>query len=165
MVGGAVAGLLALVCLGGLGLAASGYWKLNRRHPNPVPDVAVAATPEQVARGGRLAVMCAGCHAADGEPPFEGNDFLAEPGAPPVGRFYAPNLTPTHLGARSDGEIVRAIREGVLRTGRSLVIMPGSGAPVDASDMPWSLLGQLLGEDGVPAVVLQLRERFSPPSG
>jgi cytochrome c553 len=282
--GGAVAGLLALVSLAALALAASGYWKLNRRHSNPVPDIAVAATPEQVERGGRLAVMCAGCHAADGEPPFEGNDFLAEPGAPPVGRFYAPNLTPIHLGAWSDGEIVRAIREGVHRTGRSLVIMPsdvfrnlsdddvealvaylrsqpavepdtpsprlnllgaamvnfapllvaqapitepvhgaepgrtleygryvasfactgchgetltgnedfgaptlvgaalawtdedfasffetgvrpGGGAPVDPSAMPWSELGQMLGEDGVAAVVLHLRERFTPPSG
>ena len=41
-----------------------------------------------------------------------GQDFLGED-APPIGTFFAPNLTPVHLADWSDGEIVRAIRETV----------------------------------------------------
>lgn len=124
-VGGvAIAGMLMLVCAAALVLAMRGYWKLNRGHSNPVPNVSVTLTPEQLARGEQFAgMMCAGCHAADGALPLEGNDFLGED-APLIGRFYAPNLTPTHLGEWSDGEIIRAIREGIHRSGRSLLIMP-----------------------------------------
>ena len=52
-----------------------------------------------------------------------GQDFLGED-APPIGVFHAPNLTPVHLNNWSDGEILRAIREGIHRDGRSLLIMP-----------------------------------------
>lgn len=46
-------------------------------------------------------------------------------GGPPIGTVYAPNLTPGgHLNDWSDGEIIRAIREGVHKSGRSLIIMP-----------------------------------------
>jgi hypothetical protein len=38
--------------------------------------------------------------------------------------LWAANLTPAHFKNWSDGEIVRAIREGVGKDGRSLVIMP-----------------------------------------
>ncbi|MEN8144775.1 MAG: c-type cytochrome [Gemmatimonadota bacterium] len=121
--GVAIAGVLTLACTAVLVLALRGYWKLNRGHPNPVPEVSVSPTPERRARGEQLAGMCAGCHTADGEPPLEGSDFLGED-APPIGRFYAPNLTPTHLSEWSDGEIIRAIREGIHRSGRSLLLMP-----------------------------------------
>jgi mono/diheme cytochrome c family protein len=105
--------------------ALVGYWKLNRRYDNPVATISVVSTPERIARGARLAVMCAGCHAADEEPPLEGNDFLGDD-APPIGTFYAPNLTPTHLSSWTDGEIIRAIREGIHKDGRSLLIMPAT---------------------------------------
>ena len=122
--GGVVlSGLLTLVLATALGAALVGYVRLNRQYDNPVPQVSVEATPERIARGEHLAKMCAGCHAADEEPPMEGRDFLAE-GAPPVGQLYAPNLTPVHLGEWSDGEILRAVREGIHRSGRSLIIMP-----------------------------------------
>ncbi len=112
--------LLAVVFVGGL----VGAMRLNAKHDNPVHDVTVAMTPEQVARGERLAQLCTGCHSTDGELPLEGQNFLeGETGAPPVGSLYAPNLTPTHLANWSDGEIIRAIREGVHKSGRSLIIM------------------------------------------
>lgn len=120
-----LAGLLALAVSVLLGAALFGYWKLNHIHDNPVPQVSVAATPEQVARGARFEPYCAGCHAPETGAPMTGRDFLGED-APPIGTFYAPNLTPVHLEAWSDGAIVRAIREGVHRSGRSLLIMPSS---------------------------------------
>ena len=122
-VGAAVSGLLML--LGGvlLGAALFGYWKLNRSHDNPVPQLSVAVTPERVTRGERFEPFCSSCHSPESEGPMTGRDFLGED-APPIGDFYAPNLTPAHLADWSDGEVVRAIREGIHRSGRSLLIMP-----------------------------------------
>lgn len=108
-----------------LGAALVGYWTLNRTRDNPLPQMSVASTPEMVARGARFEPYCASCHAPEVGAPMTGRDFL-EGDAPPVGRFHAPNLTPLHLAQWSDGEIVRAIREGVHRNGRSLLIMPSS---------------------------------------
>lgn len=124
-VGATLCGLLALVVVTALVVALVGYYKLNQTYDNPVTQISVAVTPELVARGERYGQFCAGCHAADQSPPMEGSDFLGED-APPIGTFWAPNLTPTHLGEWSDGEIIRAIREGIHRSGRSLLIMPSN---------------------------------------
>jgi mono/diheme cytochrome c family protein len=121
--GGALAGLVTVACGALCVLALRGYWKLNRTFDNPVANVVVTPTPYHLARGERLVGMCASCHAADGAAPLEGSNFL-ESGSPPIGRFYAPNLTPAHLGEWTDGEIIRAVREGISRNGRSLLIMP-----------------------------------------
>lgn len=121
--GATVAGLLMLTLVVLLGAALFGYWKLNRSHDNPVPQLSVSMTPERLARGERFEPICAGCHAPEADAAMTGKDFLGED-APPIGDFYAPNLTPAHLADWSDGEIVRAIREGVHRSGRSLLIMP-----------------------------------------
>lgn len=125
-VAGILTSILTVASTGVLVVALLGYAKLTRKYDNPVPTVSVDVTPEAVARGERFGPLCAGCHAADEEPPLEGLDFLAEGDAPPIGTFYAPNLTPTHLGDWTDGEIIRAIREGIHRDGRSLLIMPAS---------------------------------------
>lgn len=124
--GVALSGLLTLVFASALALALVGFAKLNRTHDNPVSGVAVDITPETIAKGERFGSICAGCHAADESPPMEGRNFLAEEGALPIGTIYAPNLTPTHLATWTDGEIIRAIREGVHRKGRALLIMPSS---------------------------------------
>lgn len=141
--GAIAAGLLTLVVGVLLGAALYGYWKLNRGHDNPVPQLNVAVSPGQVARGERFEPFCAGCHAPDDDEPMTGRDFLGE-GAPPIGDFYSPNLTPVHLADWSDGEVVRAIREGIHRSGRSLLIMPSQ------------LLRNLSDED-VLAIVAYLR--------
>lgn len=123
--GAITSGILALAVGVVLGAALLGYWKLNHTRENPVPQISVVVTPERVARGARFEPFCAGCHAPEAGEPMTGRDFLGED-APPIGTFYAPNLTPVHLEAWSDGEIIRAIREGVHRSGRSLLIMPSS---------------------------------------
>jgi cytochrome c553 len=113
--------LLAVVFVGGL----VGAMRLNAKHDNPVAEVQVAMTPEQIAHGERIASLCLGCHSTDGELPLEGQNFLGgAEGSPPVGTVYAPNLTPAHFSDWTDGEIIRAIREGVHKSGRSLIIMP-----------------------------------------
>jgi mono/diheme cytochrome c family protein len=130
-------GLLTVVSL-------VGFYRLNRTYANPVPNVTVAGTPEQIARGEKLVQICAGCHSSAARPPLDGQDFTV--GGPPFGTLYAPNLTPTHLADWSDGEIVRAIREGVGREGRSLIIMP-------------SYLFHNMSDEDVQSVVAYLRSQ------
>jgi cytochrome c553 len=124
--------LLSLLALALTGAALYGFYQLNRTHSNPVADVNVAATPDLIARGEKFARTCAGCHAANGQLPLSGMNFGEEIPLP-IGTLYAPNLTPAHLANWSDGEIIRAIREGVHKDGRSLIIMP-SGAFRSLSD-------------------------------
>jgi len=103
---------------------------LGRRHA--VAPVALAAATDATARarGARLArVQCAGCHGAD----LAGAPISEDPW---LGRLYAANLTPGRGGiaARSDADLVRAVRDGVAADGRSLLMMPSEylGALGDA---------------------------------
>jgi cytochrome c553 len=100
-----------------------GFTKINTIYDNPAADITVAGTPEQLARGQQLAQLCMGCHSPDNEFPMIGQNFF-EAGGPPIGVLYGSNLTPVHINSWSDGELIRAIREGVHQDGRSLVIMP-----------------------------------------
>ncbi len=76
---------------------------------------AAAATPEQIARGEYLvrAADCYSCHTVPGAgKPFAGGRALKTP----FGTFYTPNITPdrdTGIGAWSDADFLRALREGV----------------------------------------------------
>jgi cytochrome c553 len=134
--------LLAVLCVAGLGLAVYGYTKVKRTYANPVADITVAGTPQQIARGQQFAPICADCHSSNRQLPLTGQDFGAD--GPPIGTLWAPNLTPAHFKNWSDGEIIRAIREGVSKDGRSLVIMP--------SDVFHNL-----SDDDVQAIVAYLR--------
>lgn len=102
----------------------------------PAPEVTVEKTPERVARGQYLfkhTMDCAGCHTPYDPKTFApdmtrfgagGNVMGPEFGAP--AKVYTSNLTPdpkTGLGAWTDGEILRALREGVSRDGRPLMPM------------------------------------------
>jgi hypothetical protein len=101
----------------------------------------VEATPERLERGRYLVehvLPCGVCHAGSveesvwGGPPaagleWQGGLFWGEDSGFP-GRLYSRNITPdveTGLGGWTDGEIMRAVREGVDRNGRALApIMP-----------------------------------------
>jgi mono/diheme cytochrome c family protein len=123
--GGIPPTLLALLFGTATVLAFVGYNKLNARYPNPVPQLNAQITPQLVANGERFARSCAGCHSSNGDLPLGGQDFFGSEG-PPIGTLWAPNLTPAHLRDWSDGEIVRAIREGIGRNGHSLLVMPSA---------------------------------------
>ena len=120
-----LAGLLTLVFAAVTVVAVLGFVKLEARHANPVADLKVAGTAEQIARGGQLAWGCADCHSPTLDLPLGGSteNFIA--GGPPMGVLYATNLTPGGpLKGWTDGEIVRAIREGIGQDGRGLLAMP-----------------------------------------
>jgi mono/diheme cytochrome c family protein len=118
-------------------------------------------TPEAIERGRYLSEAMAGCVACHspidesrpGDFPqagleYSGRVFPAGSGFP--GTIVAPNLTPdpeTGIGGWTDGEIVRAIREGVSRDGRPLFPLmnyPGY---------------RMLSDDDVLAIVAYLRTR------
>lgn len=82
--------------------------------------VAIPADTRSIERGRRLARTrgCTTCHGPDAE----GGLFFDEPF---VARITAPNLTRA-VRERSDAELERIIRQGVLPDGRSTLAMPSS---------------------------------------
>jgi cytochrome c553 len=108
-------------------LALVGFYKLNERFNNPVANTQVTRTAAQIARGEQLAHICTSCHTSDGRLPLSGTNFVAKFDLPPLGTLYAPNLTPSgDITDWTDGEVIRAIREGVHKNGRALLIMPAN---------------------------------------
>ena len=119
IVGGLVGGLFTLVFLLITFFAAKGL-AVAYMPPSPVPDLTVAGTPEQIARGEYLVnVACLDCHGAnDGKnmPLTGGLDMMAGEGEEDfsfAGSMVTANLTPGGvLADRTDGELFRAIRFG-----------------------------------------------------
>jgi mono/diheme cytochrome c family protein len=122
-----------------IAIAGSGFGYLYWREPSIAPpsDVKVAMTRERVARGKyifEIAADCDGCHSLRdfshfGGPVTEsgrgqGQVFPPEIGLP--GKVTASNITPdkeTGIGNWTDGEKIRAIREGISRDGHALFPM------------------------------------------
>lgn len=124
----------ALVAVFVLTAAAVAYYELKYPVTAPPRDLKIEATPERLSRGRYLfhhVTLCADCHSKVdwqrfGFPVQEGGlaagrAWPKEVGLP--GEVYSPNITPdkeTGVGAWTDGELVRAIREGIGRDGRAL---------------------------------------------
>lgn len=127
----------------------------------PPTHVRAPRSPEAIARGEYLAnhvLACTGCHSQvhvdqPGEPIVEGKTgsgrvFPDDPTFPDW-HIVGPNLTPdreTGLGAWTDGEILRAMREGVGRDGRPLFPM-----------MPYQTYAKNLGDAEALDVIAYLR--------
>jgi mono/diheme cytochrome c family protein len=143
-------------------IAGGGLGWLWARSPDarPAPAEAVERTPERLERGEYIAIHladCAGCHsdhvfdrfAAPLKPGtlFQGGfPFDAKLGVP--GLVCAQNLTPdpeTGKGRWTDGELLRAFREGVSKDGHALFPM-----------MPFEQFRMMSDEDA-KAVVAYLR--------
>ena len=130
-----IAGLNAVILLGATGMYL--YYFVILPPDLPVPDISIERTPARVARGEHLATAvfgCVYCHSERdwtlfGGPPkpgtlgkggevFDGNVGVS-------GKLIAPNITPHHLGDWSDGEIYRAIVNGLHKDGYPMFpIMP-----------------------------------------
>lgn len=141
------------------GGAAAGYFYVLHPKTRPAVEVKAPSTPEAIERGRYLAMHVTGCIACHSETKFDapgdplipgregsGKEWPEVPEFP--GRFRAPNLTPdkTGLGDWTDGEIVRAIREGVSRDGRVLFPM-----------MPYTTFATHLSDEDTLAIVAYLR--------
>ncbi len=147
--GSILSGSLALALALIFTAAGMGFYRLSRPAGNPAPDIKVAGTAQQLERGARLANLCADCHSTTGQPPLDGSrGNLADlPGGPSLGVEYAPNLTPAaDIKEWPDGELIRAIREGVDDEGRALVVHPAQ-------------VFRYLSDDDVQALVAYLRSQ------
>lgn len=125
---------IALVVLG-----VSGYIYFNNAYPKmiEVESIQIEKTPERVERGKYIFNHVAGCVDCHSERDFSklsgpvktgtegkgGDKFDEEFGLP--GTFYARNITPYKLEGWTDGEILRAVTEGISKDGTALFpIMP-----------------------------------------
>ena len=124
VIGTILAGLVTLVLAGIVMTAGRGLYLLVGPRNFPVVQVQSQGTPEQIARGEKLAVfLCVSCHSSNGKMPMSGGKNLSQDTGLPLGDFYPPNLTPGgDLKNWSDGEILRAIREGEHKNGRTLAM-------------------------------------------
>ena len=105
-------------------VALVGWYRLEFPRNHQVATVKVVATPESIARGEKLANLCVSCHTRTKQLPLDGSDGNVVR-TPLIGRLHSPNLTPAGpLKDWSDGEIIRAIREGIGANGRPLLGMP-----------------------------------------
>lgn len=151
-VGLVLSGLLTLLFAAVLVMVVMGTLKLNQNYnaSHPPQTITVSMAPENIARGQALAKTCTGCHGVNNDFPLTGNDFAA--GFPaPVGTLWSANLTPAgDIGKWTDGEVLRALREGVHQSGRSLIIMP-------------SYIFHNLSDQDAQAIVAFLRSQ--PPAG
>ncbi|MGO4511914.1 cytochrome c [Bradyrhizobium sp. 2TAF36] len=120
--GAGLLGGLSAVALSVSMLMSLGMIEQHRRSAS-IPNVKVTATPELLARGKGIADgLCGACHSQTGT--LTGGYDLAVELQYPIGSFVAANLTPTgSLRHWSDGEIFRAIRNGIDADGRWLTMM------------------------------------------
>jgi mono/diheme cytochrome c family protein len=145
--------IVLVIALGGL----AAYFFVHFPAVGAAEDVQITSTPELVARGAYLAnhvTVCIDCHSTRDFGRFSGPVIPGTEGqggqrfdhamAIP-GELYARNITPTALGAWSDGEIIRAFTAGVTRDGRPMFPL-----------MPYPLWGQMATADA-QAIVAYLR--------
>jgi mono/diheme cytochrome c family protein len=149
-------GLLALAVIAVAGVLL--YMTLSKPAQHPASTEVVEITPARVQRGEYLARNVAACFACHSQPDWTryagpatgplgaGGDCLKGKGIP--GAICTPNITPdkeTGIGAWTDGEILRALREGVDRDGNALFPL-----------MPYEEYGKMSDEDA-RAVIAYLR--------
>ena len=124
ILGGLVTGAIALMFAGFLVVGIYGMWRVSapRVEAAPAPQVKVQPTPELIARGRTVAQSCIPCHSFDGSAELNGGARNALAASPvPYGFVYPPNLTPAgRIKGWTDGEIIRAVRQGLAKDGEPL---------------------------------------------
>lgn len=148
-----VAALAALALI----VAAGGYAYLMFAFPKvpPAPSVTFDASPERLARGEYLSehvVGCSTCHTQRDWTKFSGpakRELLGAGNEPfnlgPAGFLYSKNITPAGIGSWTDGELLRAVTQGVSKDGTPLFPL-----------MPYPHFGAMAEED-VHAVLVYVR--------
>jgi mono/diheme cytochrome c family protein len=119
-----------------------GLIKLHARSA-PASELKVAGRPEQIVRGRAISDgFCSGCHSKTAT--LTGGLDVAEDLPVPIGSFVASNLTPAgQLSRWSDGDIFRAIRNGVDKDGHWLIIMSYTNAGKLSDDDTMAVIAYL----------------------
>lgn len=145
---------LAIVVTAGAGF---GYLYFRSPASSPAADLHIEATPERLARGEYIFTVLSDCDGCHSERDFSRFGGPVKPGRRGVGgpvplddlpgKVFARNITPdpeTGLGRWTDGEIVRAIRDGVSRDGSALFsLMPYANYRYMADEDVYSLVAYL----------------------
>src|SRR3954469_5920070 len=134
----------AIACVG---VCGASYLLARKPAAAPPSTLKVEMTPERIARDKYLFTLadCSGCHSGRDFNRFggpvvpgqlgQGVEFPAEMKLP--GRIASRNITPdveTGIGAWTDGEKIRAIREGISRDGSMLFPLMPYGRYKNMSD-------------------------------
>lgn len=159
-----VGGLVALVVVAALG--GVGYLMFAFPKTSTPREVKFDSSPERIARGKYLSDHVMGCTVCHSRRDFSrfagpvmpdtigagGDKFVLSPG----NELYAKNITPAGIGSWTDGELLRAVTQGVSKDGTPLFPL-----------MPYPHFGALSEED-VHAVLAYVRTLkaidFTPPA-
>ena len=124
------AGLAGLLSMAATSISVVIFVGLSNLHARTAPTLVmkVVATPQQIQRGQAISDgFCSGCHSRTGT--LTGGRDVGEELPVRVGSFVSSNLTPAgQLSRWSDGDIFRAIRNGVDRDGHWLIMMSYTNA-------------------------------------
>ena len=155
-----LAGLLATFASLLVGLSISGLWRAHTRTA-PVPDLRVTATTARTQRGRSIAdSFCSACHSVTER--LTGGRDLGKELSVPVGSFVSSNLTPAgQLSHWSDGEIFRALRNGIDADGRWLVIMSYTNVGKLSDEDIESLIAYLRSQPATGAATVNPPDQFS----
>jgi len=115
---------LAVTATMGVAVVFSAYLAaaiFGARGGDPTAALPGPITPQLVARGAYLAKVgdCTACHTAPGGGDFAGGLAIASP----IGVIFSTNITPdreTGIGAYAYGDFERAVRQGILKSGRTM---------------------------------------------
>lgn len=139
--------LVGLLAAAALVFAGAANRRLDRRYPAPTPSIARATSADELARGARLyRTACLSCHTAPGSSRSCGAPILNFPSA--FGEIVSSDLTADPdrgIGRRTDGEIARLLRHGVMPDGRYSRTMPST--PMLGDEDIAALLGFLRSGD------------------
>ena len=149
VVGGLLTLVVALVSVVTLIGLVKGYSRVN----TPAPEMVVNATPEMIARGEHIAdTLCATCHSLNSELPLTGGMDIGKDFPMNLGKYISGNLTPAGpLKDWTDGEIFRAVRDGIDEEGRTLTVMS-------------TVRGRNLSDEDLLAVIAYLRNQPPVPN-
>ena len=145
--GAATASVLVVVLCLISGIAVAGLYKMHLRHA-PVPDLKIEESSEQIRRGEAITEsFCGACHSRTGT--LTGGVDIGKELSPQLSSFVSSNLTSAGpLKHWSDGEIFRAIRNGVGADGRWLVIMSLTNAGKLSDDDTRALIAYIRHQPG-----------------
>jgi len=154
-----VGGIVALALLAAGWIYVSAEMKLSQTYTIPAENVTIPTDAESLKRGEYIMATMGGCRDCHGAN-LAGQLFIPDP----VGPIYTANITSGKggIGGMSDADLVRALRHGVRRDGKSVIVMPAE----DFYNLNDADLGALIAYlRSVPPVDNEIPERQLGPIG